>query len=247
MAQEASTDNDAQPAFEPSATAGIGIKGAGITVTGCRIEGFETGLEVENSTIKNTLILRHQRGGANFQTDGRFSTLSNSELKSKATDYAQALRELNSKFEKIIKNDSAQVLQILALRDQEYDNNSECLANLSGEILKRTGNIEILHMSPIYYGGLIVCERQLNGADPINFVSYFLDHIVGNLPSDNIPYTKHIPLASKVPVMASGQKSEIFGLRPAFMGMSIDLRAVWQRCAPYVKRKTARLSKSLTG
>jgi hypothetical protein len=167
-----------------SPTGGTGIVGARVAVTGSRIEGFTTGLNVADSTIDGTVVLRHQSGGAWLSTDGRFSALSNAALKEVAEKCAEDLRALDREFDNLCRSGEKAYEELSVWCNHEYmSRHADFAYNLTGEILRRAGNIEVEQMSPVLFGGMVISERRLSGMDPLRFASQFLDHVAARLPS----------------------------------------------------------------
>lgn len=142
-----------------------GIKGPGAKITGILVEGFETGIDAPGSEINGAVVRRHQ-GGGNFTTNGKYTSLSNQDLKDLAQSEAAKLREMGDG------NDANNDLFARIWPD---------LHSLCGEIIRRVGFVPLNHPDRAYYGGNTMLSGNPAGAFVYTNCAVFLERIAEKL------------------------------------------------------------------
>jgi hypothetical protein len=166
----------------PTQHGDTGIRVVGGSMRNILIEGFPTGIEGIHTTIDSATVRRHQFSGALFSKDGRFSRLTNTQLKEKSRQVSAKLLSLRTEYEKKCGPNFINIDNATSWVNTEFSNNyREVTAQLAGEIFSRIDPVVVDKMSPISYGGHVVSSGKLDGMEPLQFASYFLEHIAEKL------------------------------------------------------------------
>ncbi len=161
---------------------GMGMRVVHGSMRNVLIEGFPTGIEGIHTTIDSATVRRHQFSGALLSKDGRFSKFTNTQLKEKAYEISASLLSLRTEYEKKCGPNSINIDKATSWVNTEFSKNyGEVTARLAGEILSRIEPVVVHKMSPISYGGNVVSTGKLDGMEPLQFASYFLEHIAEKL------------------------------------------------------------------